>query len=101
MLVARVNGLFGGKLAPESFDLSRAYLYGSVNGNPAHRVEVVDGGREMPEWRSEMPEAEQEMSGEENEASGKSIGASDGGMGPLEPRRTLRSAPRGVQSDPK
>ena len=43
MLVARVNGLFGGKLAPESFVLSQAYLYGSVNGNPAHRVEVIDG----------------------------------------------------------
>ena len=43
MLVARVNGLFGGKLAPESFVLSQAYLYGRVNDNPAHRVEVIDG----------------------------------------------------------
>jgi len=41
--VARVNGLFKGKLAPESFNLSLAYLYGSVNGNPAHRAEVIDG----------------------------------------------------------
>ena len=41
--VARVNGLFGGKLAPESFVLSQAYLYGSVNSNPDHRVEVIDG----------------------------------------------------------
>ena len=41
--VARVNGLFGGKLAPESFVLSQAYLYGSVNDNPDHRVEVIDG----------------------------------------------------------
>ena len=41
-LVARINGLFGGKLAPESFTLSQAYLYGHVN-NPDHRVEVVDG----------------------------------------------------------
>ena len=41
--VARVNGLFGGKLAPESFVLSQAYLYGSVNNNPNHRVEVIDG----------------------------------------------------------
>ena len=41
--VARVNGLFGGKLAPESFVLSQAYLYGSVNNNPDHRVEVIDG----------------------------------------------------------
>jgi hypothetical protein len=42
-LVARVNGLFGGKLAPESFNLSLSYLYGSVNDNPAHRAEVIDG----------------------------------------------------------
>ena len=41
--VARVNGLFGGKLAEESFVLSQAYLYGSVNNNPNHRVEVIDG----------------------------------------------------------
>ena len=31
--VARINGLFGGKLAAESFVLSQAYLYGHVN-NP-------------------------------------------------------------------
>ena len=43
VLVARVNGLFDGRLAPESFVLSQAYLYGSVNSNPAHRVEVIDG----------------------------------------------------------
>ena len=40
--VARVNGLFGGKIAPESFVLSQAYLYGHVD-NPDHRVEVIDG----------------------------------------------------------
>jgi AAA domain len=43
MLVAYINGLFDSRLAPESFVLSQAYLYGSVNHNPAHRVEVVDG----------------------------------------------------------
>src|SRR5262249_47138954 len=43
MLIARVNGLFGDKLASESFVLSQAYLYGSVNSNPAHRVEVING----------------------------------------------------------
>ena len=41
-LVARINGLFGGKIAPESFVLSQAYLFGHVD-NPDHRVEVVDG----------------------------------------------------------
>ena len=41
-LVARINGLFGGKIAPESFTLSQAYLFGHVD-NPDHRVEVIDG----------------------------------------------------------
>ena len=41
--VARVNGLFDGKLALESFVLSQAFYYGSVNNNPNHRVEVIDG----------------------------------------------------------
>ena len=41
-LVARINGLFGGKIEPESFVLSQAYLFGHVD-NPDHRVEVVDG----------------------------------------------------------
>jgi hypothetical protein len=42
-LVARLNGLFGGILARESFTLSQSYYYGSVGGNPAHRVVLVDG----------------------------------------------------------
>jgi Virulence-associated protein E/Primase C terminal 2 (PriCT-2) len=42
ILVAYVNGIFGGKLAPESFVLSQSYYFGSVN-NPEHRVEVIDG----------------------------------------------------------
>jgi AAA domain/Primase C terminal 2 (PriCT-2) len=42
-LVARINGLFGGKLAGESFTLSTAFFYGSVNNNPAHRAIVLDG----------------------------------------------------------
>lgn len=42
-LVARINGLFGGAMAPESFVLSQAYYYGSVARNPAHRAVVVDG----------------------------------------------------------
>ena len=43
VLVAMVNGLFGGQLSPESFVLSQSYYFGSVNSNPAHRVEIVDG----------------------------------------------------------
>lgn len=42
-LVAWVNGLFGGEIAPESFTLSQAFYYGSVDSNPAHRVEIIDG----------------------------------------------------------
>jgi RecA-family ATPase len=42
-MVARLNGLFGGILAPESFTLSQAYYFGSVNGNLAHQAIVVDG----------------------------------------------------------
>ena len=41
--VAYLNGLLGGKLAGESFTLSLSYLFGSVNNNPDHRVEVLDG----------------------------------------------------------
>jgi hypothetical protein len=42
-MVARVDGLLGGVLAPESFVLSQAYFFGRVGDNPAHRVELVDG----------------------------------------------------------
>ena len=42
-LVGRLNGLFGGIFAAESFTLSQAYYYGSVAGNPAHQVVLVDG----------------------------------------------------------
>jgi primase-like protein len=42
-MVARINGLFNGSLAPESFVLSTSYHYGSVNHNPHHRAVVVDG----------------------------------------------------------
>jgi putative DNA primase/helicase len=42
-LVDRLNGLLGGVLGPESWTLSQAFYYGHVNGNPAPRVEIVDG----------------------------------------------------------
>jgi hypothetical protein len=42
-LVARLNGLFGGILARESFVLSQAYYYGSVGENPAHRAILLRG----------------------------------------------------------
>jgi putative DNA primase/helicase len=42
-LVMRVNGIFNGIFASESFTLSQAFYYGSVNSNPLHRAEVVEG----------------------------------------------------------
>jgi hypothetical protein len=42
-LVARVNGVFNGVLAGESFTLSQGFYIASVNGNIDHRAEVVDG----------------------------------------------------------
>lgn len=42
-LVARVNGVFGGVFAPESFTLSQSFYYGSVGNNSAHRAEYTTG----------------------------------------------------------
>jgi Protein of unknown function (DUF3987)/Primase C terminal 2 (PriCT-2) len=42
-LMARVNGLYGGMLASESFTLSQSYYFGSVGNNPLHRAVVVYG----------------------------------------------------------
>jgi hypothetical protein len=42
-LVGRINGLFDGSLAPESFVLSTSYHYGSVRDNPHHAAVVLDG----------------------------------------------------------
>jgi hypothetical protein len=40
---ARVNGIYGGIFAPESFVLSQSYYFGSVKGNPPPRVAIVEG----------------------------------------------------------
>jgi hypothetical protein len=42
-MVTRINGLYGGIFAVESWTLSQSYYYGSVDSNPGHRVAVVDG----------------------------------------------------------
>jgi hypothetical protein len=42
-LMARLNGLYCGIFAAESWALSQAYYFGSVNRNPNHRVEIVGG----------------------------------------------------------
>jgi hypothetical protein len=41
--IGRLNGLFRGIFANESWTLSQSYYFGSVGGNPAHRVEVIEG----------------------------------------------------------
>jgi AAA domain len=43
LYVARLNGLFGGRFARESWTLSQSYYFGSVNHNPSHRVELIEG----------------------------------------------------------
>jgi len=42
-LLGRLNGLFRGVFAPESWTISQAYFYGSVKSNPAHQVALIDG----------------------------------------------------------
>ncbi|HEY1430414.1 MAG TPA: phage/plasmid primase, P4 family [Stellaceae bacterium] len=42
-MIGRLNGLFLGAFACESWTLSQAYYFGAVANNPEHRVEVVDG----------------------------------------------------------
>jgi hypothetical protein len=42
-LLARLNGVLGGVLSDESFTLSQSYYFGSVDNNPDHRVEVIEG----------------------------------------------------------
>lgn len=42
-LVARLNGVLKGALAPESFVDSQSYYYGRIKSNPHYRCEIVDG----------------------------------------------------------
>ena len=42
-LLGRLNGLFGGIFADESWTLSQSYYYGSIMRNPDHKVAVLDG----------------------------------------------------------
>jgi hypothetical protein len=42
-MMGRLNGLFGGIFAGESWTLSQSYYYGRVRQNPDHRVELIDG----------------------------------------------------------
>ncbi len=42
-LMARLNGVLGGALSPESFTLSQSYYFGHVKGTPVPHVRVIDG----------------------------------------------------------
>lgn len=42
-MLGRLNGLFQGQFSGESWTLSQSYYLGSVNRNPAHQVELLDG----------------------------------------------------------
>ena len=42
-LMGRLNGLFDGVFAVESWTLSQSYYYGSVQQNPAHQVALIVG----------------------------------------------------------
>ena len=42
-MMGRLNGLFRGVFAVESWTLSQAFYFGSINSNPAHRVDVIEG----------------------------------------------------------
>jgi hypothetical protein len=42
-LLGRLNGLFCGTFARESWTLSQSYYFGSVRNNSSHRVELIDG----------------------------------------------------------
>lgn len=48
-LVARVNGVFGGALADESFRITQAYFFGSVKGQPPAQTFLSEGSRFIDE----------------------------------------------------
>jgi hypothetical protein len=43
VFMARLNGMLGGVFSLESWTLSQSYYFGSIEGNPSHRVVVLDG----------------------------------------------------------
>jgi putative DNA primase/helicase len=43
LYMARLNGLFHGIFAPESWTWSQSYYFGFVHGNPSHQVQLIEG----------------------------------------------------------
>lgn len=56
-LVARVNGVFGGALADESFRFSQAYFFGSVEGQSPAQTFLSDGPRYINQAADLDPQA--------------------------------------------
>lgn len=103
-LLARLNGLFVGALAPESFTLSQSYYYGAVGQGEHHQVIALDGrpidlasdlasgaiGRATPP-RQEAPEPTPYRPSEHDNADGTSYG-----LGALQRAcEAIRNAPDG------
>ena len=42
-LMARLSGLFGGVFSRESWAISQAYFYGSINRSPSHVAQLIEG----------------------------------------------------------
>lgn len=85
-LTARINGVLGGVLAGESFTLSQAYFYGSVNGNPCPQIEITDG--DFIDLRDDLDATARgkKQAAGKKQASGKAEGeqrAADDGLPPI------------------
>jgi hypothetical protein len=82
-MLGRLNGLFRGAFTCESWTLSQSYYFGAVNGNPAHRVEVVevmpiDERDERDEiWRGKPDTTEKRGNGGGNFDGGRRRGRAD------------------------
>jgi hypothetical protein len=77
--VARLNGLYRGVFAVESWTLSQSYYLGAVAGNPAHRVELVEG-----QCIDELDELDLIAIGKPNGSAGAHATTANGSGGPLD-----------------
>jgi hypothetical protein len=70
----RLNGLFGGIFANESWTLSQSYYFGSVKRNPSHRVAVtagvcIDQADQLDEGAIGKPRMDRSANGQHHPAS--------------------------------
>jgi predicted P-loop ATPase len=78
-MVDRLNGVLGGILAPESWTLSQSYYYGSVNSNPDHRVEIIEG-----EFIDQLDELDVIAVGKPNGGTGTKANGAGRAAGPVD-----------------